>query len=218
MMKLEFKATDYLKRALSLLPPGHMARGEDSNWAKVFGPAASEFEKVTKRGVDLLREADPRTTIELFEEWESFAGLPDACTLADMTSGERRDALISKLRTQGNPSRAYFKAIAEELGYDVEISEYRPMAFGNWGFGANEVYDDHGRYYIGPQTPGNNHYYYWVVHVYGAKYTRFAFGRSAFGDPMLYIRTADDLECKLRKIKPADTHLTFIYVESEEEE
>lgn len=216
-MKLEFSAIDYLKRALSLLPPGQMARDEDSNWAKVFSPAAAELEKVTKRAVTLLREADPRTTIELFEDYEVFAGLPDACTLADLTFGERRDALIAKLKTQANPSRAYFKEIAETLGYVVEISEFRPMGFGNWGCGANEVYDDHGRYYVGPQSPESNYQYYWIMHVYGAKYTRFAFGRSGFGDPMLYIRTAEDLECKLQKIKPADSHLTFIYVEDEEE-
>lgn len=217
-MKLEFSVIDYLKRALSLLPPGQMARSEDSNWAKVFMPAAAEFEKVTRRAVNLLREADPRTTIELFEDYEVFAGLPDACSLADLTFGERRDALIAKLRTQANPSRAYFKELAEALGYVVEISEFRPMGFGNWGFGANEVYDAYGRYYVGPQTPGNKHYYYWIMHVSGSKYTRFAFGRSGFGDPMLHIRTAEDLECKLQKIKPAHTHLTFIYVEDEEEE
>tara|TARA_Y100001934_G_C12282781_1_gene740778 strand:- start:576 stop:1220 length:645 start_codon:yes stop_codon:yes gene_type:complete len=213
MTRINITEQDYLKRALSLLPPGQMARDLDSNWAKVLKPLASELAKVTERAARLLEEADPRTAIELFEEWEAFAGLPDSCTSTDLTFGERRDALVAKLRAKRNLSRPYYKQLAEGLGYDVVISEYRPMGFGNWGFGANEVYDDHGRYFIGPQTPGNNYQYYWVIHVSGSKYTRFSFGRSAFGDPLLHIRTANDLECKLRKLKPADTHLTFIYEE-----
>lgn len=210
-------ANDYLHLLLSLLPPGQIANDEDSNFAKILAPVATEFARIDARARKLIDEADPRTTIELFEEWFSFAGLPDPCTPSDQTFGERRDALIAKLKSFGNPSRPFFKAIADNLGYDIVISEYRAMGFGNWGFGANEVYDEHGRYYIGAHELNDNHQYYWVVHVYGAKYTRFAFGRSGFGDPMLHIRTAEDLECIMRRLKPADSHLTFIYVDNEEE-
>jgi len=212
-MKLNFGFNDYLKRALSLLPHGNMARTEDSNWAKVLTPAAKELEKVTLRVVGLLKEADPRTTLELFEEWENFAGLPNPCSPSDSTFGERRDALIEKIKTNASPSRAYFKQVAEELGYDIDIYEFRTMGFGNWGFGANDVSDAHGRYFIGPQTPDNKYQYYWLIYVYGTKFTRFAFGGSAFGDALLYIRGGEELECALPKIKPADSHLSFVFIE-----
>lgn len=214
---IEADAQDYKKLLLDLLPPGQMARDDESNLAKVIEPIANEFARIDARARNLLEEADPRTTIEIFEEWESFAGLPDACSLGDLTLGERRDALISKLKSRGGQSRAYFKGICEDLGYTVDIVEFRPMGFGNWGFGANTTSDDYGSYLVGPQTPGNNFQYYWLIYVYGTKFTRFAFARSSFGDPMLKIRTADQLECILNRLKPAHTHLTFNYIEEEEE-
>lgn len=211
------KAEHYKKILLDMLPPGQMARDENSNWAKLLTPIANEFARIDARARNLLEEADARTTIELFEEWEDFAGLPDHCAPADLTLGERRDALITKLQSQGGQSRPYFQAIAEALGYEVEIVEFRPMGFGNWGFGANETSDAHGTYLVGPQTPGNDYEKYWIIKVYGTQFTRFAFARSAFGDPMLKIRTADHLECILNRLKPAHTHLTFNYIEEEEE-
>ena len=207
---------EYLRLLLDLLPPGQMARDEDSNWAKFLTPNAKEFARIDARARNLLEEKDPQTTIEAFTEHESFAGLPDECSLGDLTLGERRDALISKLKSRGGQSRAYFKSICEELGYSVDIVEFRPMGFGKWGFGANEQSDNYGRYLIGPQTPGSDFEKYWLINIYGTKFTRFAFARSAFGDPMLKIRTADQLECILNQIIPGHTNLTFNYIEEEE--
>lgn len=204
---------DYKTLMLGLLPPGQLARGPESNMAKVLDAPAAEFSRVHAMAALLLEEADPRTTIALFSEWESFAGLPDPCSPSDLTMGERRDRLIQKLKSRGGQSRAYFIGIAAELGYDVTIEEFRPMGFGGWGFGAHVQPNPYGRYRIGPQTPGNKYQYYWRVYVSGVRLTRFAFARSTFGDPMLKIRAAEDLECILRRLKPADTHLTFIYEE-----
>jgi uncharacterized protein YmfQ (DUF2313 family) len=208
----------YLDVLLSLIPPGQIVRNRDSNLGKQLRPAAAELARIDARARGLIEEADPRTTLELFEDWEAFAGLPDPCSPADLTLGERRDALIRKLLSEGGQSRPYFKSIAEDLGFTVEITEFRPMGFGRWGFGYHVVSDDHGSYIIGPQTPFNNHELYWIVYVYGTSFTRFAFGRSAFPDPMLKIRTAEQLECILQRLKPAHTNLTFIYIEDEEEE
>lgn len=210
---IKASAADYQKLLLSLLPPGQINREADSNFAKLLQPVANELARIDARARDLIREADPRTTIDLFTEWEEFAGLPDPCAPGDLTMGERRDRLIQKLKDKGGQSRPYFIGIAEELGYTVTITEFRPMGCGNWGCGANVVNDAYGQYLIGPQTPGNNYQYYWIVTVHGTKYTRFACGRSACGDPLLRIRTAEDLECILSRVKPAQTNLTFIYEE-----
>lgn len=211
-------ATDYQDLLISLIPPGQIVRDRTSNLGKQLRPAAVELARIDARARGLIEESDPRTTIEMFEKWEDFAGLPDPCTPGDLTLGERRDALIRKLLSEGAQSRSYFKGIAEDLGFTVDITEFRPMGFGKWGFGNNLESDAYGSYIIGPQTPFNNHELYWIVNVYGVSFVRFAFGRSAFLDPMLKIRTAEQLECILQRLKPAHTNLTFIYVESTEEE
>tara|TARA_X000001036_G_scaffold187493_1_gene176747 strand:- start:4737 stop:5363 length:627 start_codon:yes stop_codon:yes gene_type:complete len=202
----------YLKLLLSLLPPGQIDRSEGSNFAKVLTPAAAEFARIHKRAAALIDEADPRKTIELFNEWEAFTGLPDSCSLGDQTLGERRDSIISKLLDNASPSRQNFKNIAQRLGYQVEIYEYRPLALGQYGCGRAVTSDAHGQYLHGCQPPGVMHYH-WNLRVSGAKFVRFACGRSACGDPLLKIRRADELECILRRIKPADSKLTFIYEE-----
>lgn len=209
--------THYLDLLLSLIPPGQIVRERDSNLGKQLQPAAAEFARIDARARRLIEEADPRTTMELFEEWEDFAGLPDPCTPEGQTLGERRDALINKLLSLGGQNRGYFNDIAEMLGFNAYITEFRPMGFGRWGFGNNTISTAHGSYIIGPQTPHNNYEKYWLVSVSGLKFTRFAFGRSTFPDPMLKTDTAEQLECILRRLKPAHTHLTFIYIEPEEE-
>ncbi len=203
--------TAYLERLLSLLPPGQLDRSLDSNFAQLLKPAAKEFARIHNRAHDLVRESDPRRTIEMLSDWEEFAGLPDPCSVNNPTLGERRDQLIRKLKSRGGQDRAYFKSLAKELGYDIEIDEFRPMGCGRFGCGAPIQNDEHGRYRIGAHAPNNDHQFYWLVNVSGERLTRFACGRSACGDPLLIIRSAADLECILQRLKPAHTHLTFIY-------
>lgn len=205
--------TEYRDLLLSLLPPGQMARGPESNMARAMDATAAELARIHALALLLVEEADPRTTMALFEDWEAFAGLPDPCAPSDMTVGERRDRLIQKLKERGDPSRAYFIALAAELGYDITIEEFRTMEFGAWGFGHHVEANPFGFYTIGPFAAGSAYEHYWNVYVHGPRLTRFAFGRASFPDPMLQIRAAEDLECVLRRLMPADTHLTFIYEE-----
>lgn len=205
---------NYKQSLLNNLPPGQIDRSMDSNFAKLLDAPAAELARIDAEANRLLREADPRYTTSLFEDHESFAGLPDECGFSDLTLGERRDLLIQKLKVQGGQSRAYFKSIADLLGYSIAIEELRPAGFGKFGFGKTQIEDEYGLYKLGPQTPGNNYEYYWRVYVDGPRLTRFSFGRSAFGNTMLKIRRAEDLECIFRRYMPGHTHLTFIYEEN----
>ena len=49
------------------------------------------------------------------------------------------------------------------------------------------------------------------VRVIGARLTPFRTGSSRCGDALLKISRADDLECKLMRLKPAHTRLIFSY-------
>ena len=62
----------------------------------------------------ILIEADPRTTIQFFTDWERIAGLPDSCcgTDAASTLAERRARLVEKITSTGGQSRQYFIDLA----------------------------------------------------------------------------------------------------------
>lgn len=205
---IEATEQNYLDFLLSLLPPGQMANDADSNWAKIFTPYAKELARLDGRARGLLKEADPRTTSELFSEWESFAGLPDICTPDDLSYTERRDRLIQKLKTAGGQSRAYFIALAETLGYTITITEYRPFTCG-----VDQCIAADSAVYVTITNPEDR--FVWDVSVDGPRATWFHCGESECGvDPMLKLTVANDLECIFNRLKPAHTKLNFIYQEA----
>jgi hypothetical protein len=126
--------------------------------------------------------------------------------------------------------------VAAYIGYDISITEYRPFMVGLDAVGDNRVIgtgslmvnewdqpirNTDGRliqagdyseypYMLGP--PENR--YYWTVHVHQASLTWFRCGNGGGQtgvDPMLLIGIANDLECILRRWKPAHTQLIFDY-------
>lgn len=174
--------------------------------------------------VFLLTEAFPPRSFHLLPDWERVLGLPDPCFPVAQSLDERRAAVLEKLqRRPGGQSRAYYTDIAERLGYHepepspfqigqelafevgrlnrVNIREFRPFMFG-----VSRLGDPVWR--LAPHEMR----YTWVVTVPGERLAWFRFGSGRFGqDPHLRIRRAEDLECVLRRLKPAHTNLIFSY-------
>jgi uncharacterized protein YmfQ (DUF2313 family) len=193
----------FYRQQLQQLKPRGMAwpTGPDANQTLLFDGLAVEYARVHGRGLDLLAETNPRTTLELLPEWERFAGLPDECSaLVATTIQERRLALETKLTSRGGQSKAYFQGVAEKLGYQVEIEQFRPFIFGISQFGVGAFNGDH------------TCRFYWRVRVLGPRVTWFRFGESEFGvDCFGKITRAEDLECVLRKKQPDQGELLFAY-------
>jgi len=103
-------ATDYLAQLQALLPPGPAwPKGADASLTKMLTGLAQELARVDDRALQLVEEVDPRTTAELFIDWERVAGLPDACVTAfagDQTTAQRRASLVGRLATLGGQSAA----------------------------------------------------------------------------------------------------------------
>lgn len=122
-------ATDYLAQLQALLPPGPAwPKDADAPLTKMLTGLSQELARVDARALQLTDEVDPRTTSELFADWERVAGLPDACVIAfagDQTVAQRRAALVGRLATLGGQSIAYFTALAASLGYSITITEFR---------------------------------------------------------------------------------------------
>ncbi|MEL7784048.1 putative phage tail protein [Citromicrobium bathyomarinum] len=122
---------DYAAQLIRLLPQGPAWEfAPDGAFARLLSALAAELARVDARILDLVEEADPRTALETLVDWERVTGLPDSCTGAPDNAGERQVALLQKLTGVGGQSIPALKALAEGIGYEVEIEEHRPFRMG----------------------------------------------------------------------------------------
>lgn len=197
----------YGKIVSRLFPVGFAwPREAGSVLGKVSGVLALALARMHARAEALLNERDPRTTLEMLPEWEREWGLPGPCNLGVHSLQERRQVLTAKVASTGGQSRKYYHVIARNLGYEVEITEYRPFMFGLTEM--MEPDDDAVKNEILPDTDR----LVWDVHVAGPRLTWFRAGESECGvDTMLNVTRADELECQFERMKLAHTELNFIY-------
>lgn len=187
----------------SLFPYGSMwPRDLDSNFMKFVEALAVDFAEVEALAYLLLQEANPNTAIYTLSEWEAALGLPDDCAKNATTIQERVIAIIDKLLNTGGQSIPYFKQLAIDYGYDVEIEEFRPFRCG-----ISSVSD-------GLYDLANKIRHQWRMTVDGDRLTRFKCGQSEVIDPLFKLTRAEDLECVMQKRKPAQTTLIFKYNEA----
>lgn len=189
---------------------------------------------IDNRAADMLEiESDPRTTVELLPDWERNWGLPDPCYAEPVGIADRQRALVQRMTLMGGQSRQFFYDVAAFLGYTITISEYRPFMVGVDRCGDNReviplsvfytytpLYIEGRNYFIpGSLGPWPNNgigdpvmRFYWTVHVKRMKLTWFRVTKGQTGiDPHLRIGLATDLECVLRRWRPAQTALIFDY-------
>lgn len=189
----------YLSQLSSLLPTGAAwTREASSNMMAVLGFMASELAKIDARADDIMDEADPRTVFEMLPDWEAVAGLPDTCSNLGDTLQERVNALVEKITRMGGQSKNYYASVAENLGYQVEIDEFRPFICGLSRCG--DVLNG-----------GHSVRHTWRVRVLDIRATYFRTGVSRCGERLVSLRRAEDLECLLANLKPAHTKLIVAY-------
>lgn len=204
----------YTAQLRNLLPLGlAWPRQPDLKRDELLEAEAVELSRVDTRVADLLREADPRQALETLGDWERVAGLPDSCVVAtSITIQERRQRLVQKLTSTGGQSIGYFADIAENMGYPVEIKEFRPFVCGLSECGLVEEESPAGSTLVFGLTDLLTIRYYWAVEVLEPRVTWFRVSASELGkDPFAKIDIAADLECVINKLKPAHTNLVFSY-------
>ena len=114
----------YASQLMALLPPGWAwTRDTGSDMHLFMKGLAAEPARIHERIEDLLDEMDPSKTVELLTEWETVWGLPDPCTGQLDTLGDRRAALLARVRAVGGQSPGFFIRLAESLGYTITIDE-----------------------------------------------------------------------------------------------
>lgn len=206
--------SDYQQAMADNLPTGPAwPREPDAMLMKVLSGLASNWAYVDGRAADLLEiESDPRITSEMLDSWEAAWGLPDPCVAEAITIADRRVALVQKMTSEGGQSIPYFLGIAQGLGYTVGIQEYSPYMTGisRCGDTRTDLYSNDYRWVIG--SPDIR--YQWTVHLTNNRETWFrtgAGGGEVGVDHMVTIALATDLECIIRRWKPAQTEVSFDY-------
>ncbi|TKA91800.1 DUF2313 domain-containing protein [Guyparkeria sp. SB14A] len=123
-------AADYHAQLLALLPRGALwdaLREPGTTAEQLLAAIAQEPARLDGRAIALLDELDPRTVVEMLEDWERWAGMPDSCSGLGATITQRREDLLARLTNTGGQSRRYFIGVAGRLGFpDAEILEYDP--------------------------------------------------------------------------------------------
>lgn len=194
---------EYAEALAALLPTGEAwPRDSDSVPMRFVDGLAGIWGDVDGRADDLLvRESDPRLTIDMLPDWERAFGLPDDCMGPATTIEERRSRLLQRMTVEGGQSRAFFIGLATLLGYTIGIEELSPIMGGisrggesEWEAGAPDIR------------------FYWIVHVTAEPIWWFRGGIGEGGkDHHAEFAAVLDLECLFRRYKPAHTQVLFDY-------
>jgi uncharacterized protein YmfQ (DUF2313 family) len=204
---------DYFGQYALLLPRGQAWPTWDSgsNLVALVDGMAQIWGDVDGRADDLLvRESDPRQTLELLPDWERNFGLPDECLAEPLTIADRRTMLVQRMTMNGGMSRQFFRDLAVQLGQTIEIIEHSPFTCGLSQCGDTTGYTDSGwpRWEIGAPVMR----FYWTVAPARPRLNWFRCGNggSELGkDPFCLIGMYTDTECIWDRFKPAHTELAF---------
>lgn len=188
---------NYLRLLQNLLPQGWAwPREPETNMENLLTAKAEELNRVGVRVEDQLTEAYPLTTSELLTDWERMTGLPEQCEGLAETVALRREAVVQKLSSIGGQSPGFYIGVAEQLGYEITITEFQPFRAGQSRAG-DPVYDEEWAYA-------------WQVNAPEETISYFAAGQGAAGEPLATWGN-ETLECVISRLKPAHTIVIFAY-------
>ena len=177
----------YRDQLAALLPRGviwERAQDDDAVIGRLLSGFARTLSGTEVSAETLLKEADPRQATQLLTQWLDDWDVP-------------RQILVRKIQGVGLQSRAFFIQIAADMGFTAEIEERRSMRCTSR---AND------RLY----SPKWESYWFFIVLSKGASQLERFTCRSRANEPLASWGNSG-LECMLRAVCPAHTHLNFIY-------
>lgn len=190
-----------LDELLSNLPPGWVwRRDRDSMIAALLTPLADGIAELEELAEEMLREVDPRLATLCLPDFERVLGR-DPCGRDSslMSLADRRQLAHQRWTARGGASRAYFIALAAKRGVAITISENRVTYAGEMVAGDELV-----------ETPEQ---FIWTVHLALTEESLFEAGEGQAGD-RLYDLIISDIDCDIRRLKPAHTEVAFDYAEA----
>lgn len=200
------KYENLLKR---LLPQGwawRRFRESDSTGSKFIAGLAPELCRVEEQGFKLFKEILCDETFDLLGDWERVLGIPDECTSTTETPStfERRTRVCQKLTTGGGQSLDFYKLIAQQLGYDIDVidvTDFKAFKAGQAVAGDRLTNDS-------AASPSWG--YTWAIVLPATIVRPFRAGQGSAGDRLRFFSN-EELECIINKFKPAHTIVQFIF-------
>lgn len=127
---------DYLDQLKALLPPGAAwSRDLGAVIARPLQAMAEGLARVHARIQQLLKESDPRETLELLPDYERIMGLPDPCAGPNPSIEQRRAQVLARFRQMGGPSAEAIIAFAADLGVTILVDHIGPFRVGRNAMG-----------------------------------------------------------------------------------
>lgn len=190
---------DIRAEMVALLPDGWVwpKRSQDTLIAALLEPMAGELSLVEQTAAAMIDELDPRSASLCLMDYERVLG-PDPCgrDTSQMSLADRRQLAHQRWTARGGASRAYFIGLAAKRGVAITISENSVTYAGEMVAG-DELVD-------WPQQ------FIWTVHLAFTGETLFEAGEGQAGD-RLYDLIISDIDCDIRRLKPAHTEVVFDY-------
>lgn len=211
------KIAKYKQLIVDLLPRGRL-------WDVLNQPLLSalleslavELARIDDRVGDALREADPRQSVELLEDWERLVGLPDECSPENPTIEERRAQVLQRLTSVGGLSAAYYEFLTAQLGYPSTVTKPLPFRVGRSRVGDALTNDFDVSFTVGMRVGealrNVGWLFYFNVEVPATAATVFRVGHSTVGEPLRDFSN-ELIECTIKKLKPAHAGVTFTFTE-----
>jgi len=187
-----------LDELLANLPPGWIwRRDRDSMIAALLTPLAGGLAELEELAEEMLREVDPRLASVCLPDFERVLG-PDPCGRdpSTMSLSDRRQLAHQRWTARGGASRAYFIELAAKRGIAITISENRVSYAGEMVAGDELI-----------EPPEQ---FIWTVHLAFTEESLFEAGEGQAGD-RLYDLIISDIDCDIRRLKPAHTEVVFDY-------
>jgi len=155
---------------------------------------AAHLDAAEANGDALLLEMFPDTASTLLPDWERVLGITPA---ADEPLQSRQDKALQKWREKGGLSIPYFTALAESLGYEVEIVE--PLvSMADWLCADDELQDE--------TCDG-----WWGLVIKNQQVYEFRADTSCADECLLWFDSQTFLEELFKRLKPAHNDVYFVY-------
>lgn len=198
------RATDQVQAdLLALAPQGwvwpHLAPNvPDSTFETLFKPLAKGLAHIEATAEAMMEEIDPRTATLLLPDFERVLG-PDPCGRdpSTMSLEQRRQLAHQRWTARGGASIPYFVALAAKRGVTITIVENRTSQADATVAGDELV-----------ESPEQ---FCWTVELSLLGETQARTDEAQAGDLLLNI-ILSDVECDLRRAKPAHTEIAFRYI------
>jgi len=181
------------------LPVGWLLSKRGGNLDAVLDAIAAPIANVEAEAEAVMDEVDPRMAVAFLPDFERVLG-PDPCgrDLGPRTLEQRQRQAHQRWTATGGQSIPYFLALATALGVSIEIEEFWPSRCGTLLAGMPLISE-------GEQ-------FTWRVRLTLIHEWVFRAGQNMAGEPLGGF-TLSDIECELRRLKPAHTLLVIAYVE-----